>query len=245
MELAGKVCLVTGASGGIGEALGDALTAEGAKVVLFARRKENLQHILARLGEHNAAIAAGDVTNADDLKRAVDLALERFGKLDVLINNAGVAVMARLSSVPVDLFQRGWRTNVLGPVLALQAALPALKTQGGMIVNVSSAMSLHGSATMAVYAASKAALNVLSASMRQELKEFNIQVMTVFPGFIGNDFGLNTLAESEEIAAGRRASSRSRSSRTSADAANDIIAAMKADREFFRSNEEQPLVAPL
>lgn len=246
MNLEGAVALVTGASGGIGEALAVDLQAEGASVVLFARREAELKRVLGRLDADRAAIVVGDVAVRADIERAVQVAEERFGGLDLLINNAGVAVVARISDVPIELLDRGWRTNVLGPILAVQAATPALRRRGGgMIVNISSGMSLRPSATMGIYSMTKAALNVISASLRVELAEDNIRVMTVFPGLIANDFGRNSLAADERLVADRRATSRTRSSRTSEDASRDIIAAIKADQNVFRANPEQSLEVPL
>ncbi|MFN8534484.1 MAG: SDR family NAD(P)-dependent oxidoreductase [Dehalococcoidia bacterium] len=246
MELQGKTVLVTGASGGIGEALAVDLQAEGANVVLFARREEELQRVLGRLDPSRAALVAGDIADPDAVARAVQTTVDRFGGLDLLVNNAGVAVVARLSDAPIELVERGWRTNVLGPILAIQAAVPRIRQRGGgMIVNVSSGMSLRATPTMGIYSMSKAALNLISASLRQELADDGIRVMTVFPGFIANDFGLNSLAADEDLIAGRRAASRTRSSRTSEDASRDIIAAIKADQDVFRSNTEQTLDVPL
>jgi NAD(P)-dependent dehydrogenase (short-subunit alcohol dehydrogenase family) len=246
MDLNGKVCLVTGASGGIGEALAYDLADEGAKVVLFARREELLRQALGTIGEDRAAMVVGDVASADDVQRAVQAAVDRFGGLDVLINNAGVAIVGKLSDVPLELVDRGWRTNVLGVILAIQAATPEIRKRGGgMIVNVSSGMSMRPSPTMGVYSMTKAAVNVISASLREELKDENIRVMTVHPGFIANDFGLNSLAADEDLIADRRTTSRTRSTRTSEDASRDIIAAMKADQDVFRSNLAQPTEVPL
>ena len=243
MDLAGKVSLVTGASGGIGEALARALVAEGGKVVAFARRSSELNRLVAELGE-SAVGVVGDVVNEDDLAKAVKMAIDNFGGLDILVNNAGVAVMAKLSTVKRKDLERGFDVNVVGPVLAYQAALPAIRSRGGgMIVNVSSGFSLNPHATMGVYAATKAALNVLSGSMRKEVAGENITVMTVHPGFIANDFGANTIF-AEDVDADSRKAPRT-VERTSEDAARDMVGAMKADAEVFRSNETQPLVAAL
>ncbi|MCS7001715.1 MAG: SDR family oxidoreductase [Dehalococcoidia bacterium] len=246
VQLAGKTCLITGASGGIGEALGYRMAEQGAYVVLFARRAAALERVAAAIGADRAAVAVGDVTNPDDLRAAVETAVTRFGGLDVLVNNAGVAVMARLATVPVALWEQGFRVNVLGPILALQAALPAMRARGGgLIVNVSSAMSLRPTDSMAIYSATKAALNVISASMRIELERDNIRVLTVFPGLIANDFGKNTLSDDERLVAARRETSWTRTQRTSDDAARDIIAAIHDDASFFRSETRTPLEVPV
>ena len=171
MELKDKVCLITGASGGIDEALSYELAGSGAKVVLFARRAERLAAVAARIGGESSLAVAGDVTKKGDMEAAVAKGLDRFGRLDVLINNAGVAVVGPLSTMPQELMEQGLRTNVVGPVLATQAALLALLEQGsGMIVNVSSGQSLRAGAIGGVYSASKAAMNLISASLREELR---------------------------------------------------------------------------
>lgn len=243
MELARTVSLVTGASSGIGEALARALVAEGGKVVVFARRTNELNRLADELGDSAVAVA-GDIVSTDDVQSAVKAAVNTFGGLDILVNNAGVAVMAKLSTVRREDLERGLDVNVVGPVLAYQAALPEIRKRGrGMIVNVSSGFSLNPHATMGVYAATKAALNVLSGSMRKEVADDNITVMTVHPGFIANEFGAHTIFAEDVDADSRRAPRTV--ARTSEDAARDMIAAMKADLTVLRSNLEQPLVAPL
>ncbi len=248
MELRDKVCLITGGSGGIGEALGRELVAAGAKLVLFARREAELNRIVADLGAENAVAVTGDVTNADDLKAAVQAAVATFGRLDVLVNNAGVMVLAPLTTIPREVIDQGFGTNVIGPILAIQAAVPEIqKTGGGMVVNVSSGMSLRPSPNASIYSAAKAALNLLSASLRVELKDKGIHVMTAHPGLIGNDFGSHLLFADEELVkqVRGRAGTNSTSTRTSEDAGKQIIAAMREDREVTRSNEAAPIEMPL
>ncbi|GIW08579.1 MAG: oxidoreductase [Dehalococcoidia bacterium] len=244
MDLNGKVCLITGASGGIGEAIAYELAKEGASVVLFARRADRLETVAAAIGGERAATVVGDVKNADDIRRAVATAVERFGGLDVLINNAGVSIMGNLHSIPIELVEHGWAVNVIGPILCVQAALPEIEKRGGMIVNISSAMSLRPTKNLAVYSATKAALNVISASLREELRERGVRVLTVHPGFIANEFTRNTLAAPGMEADLQRLTSMP-SGRTSEDAARDIVAAMKADAEVYRSLPEMPLTTPL
>lgn len=235
MEIAGKTALITGASGGIGEALARRMAEAGAGVIAFARRTDRLQALAAA---HPGRIipAGGDVTDTGALQQAVDAARTYFGRLDILVNNAGVAVVGPLATMPRELLERGYAVNVVGPVLALQAAFPLLTRPGGMVINVSSGMSLRPSPGMAVYASSKAALNSLSASMREELRQDGIHVMTVHPGFIGNDFGANSLFSQDADAASRIGTSQTRSARTSDDAARDIMAAIAADESAFLHN---------
>lgn len=243
MELKDKVCLITGASGGIGEALSYELAGSGAKVVLFARRAERLAAVAARIGGESSLDVAGDVTKKGDMEAAVAKGLDRFGRLDVLINNAGVAVVGPLSTMPQELMDQGLRTNVVGPVLATQAAL--LEQGSGMIVNVSSGQSLRAGAIGGVYSASKAAMNLISASLREELREKGIMVMTVHQGFIDNDFRINALSSKDAPSPGERGRPPAANRRTSEDAARDIVEAMRTDQSAYRSNPEQSLQVPL
>ncbi|MFN8534127.1 MAG: SDR family NAD(P)-dependent oxidoreductase [Dehalococcoidia bacterium] len=244
MDLEGKVALITGASGGIGEALALALAAEGVSLVMLARRADQLARVAGRIPPDRTAIVVGDVTHAGDLQRAVALAVERFGGLDLLINNAGVSILGHLQSIPVALFEYGWRVNVIGPISGIQAALPEIERRGGTIVNISSAMSLRPTKNLAVYSATKAALNVISASLREELRDRGVRVLTVHPGFLANDFTRNTMA-APNMERDRQRLQAMPSSRTSADAAGDIVAALKADAEVSRSIPDMPLTSPL
>lgn len=245
MDLAGRICLITGASGGIGEALADALVGAGANVVLLARRADALQVVVSRLGADRTIAVPGDVRRLDDLRRGVQAAVDRWGGLDILINNAGIAVMAKLTTLDESLFDDGFKVNVFGPILGVQAALPALKARGGgYIVNISSAMSLRPTPTLAIYSATKAALNVISASLRLELQNDNIKVMTVHPGYIANEFTRNTHAAGDMQDALDKLQAMP-SDRTSADAANDIVQSLRDDADVFRSIATMSLNVPL
>lgn len=246
MELKDKVCLITGASGGIGEALSYELAGAGSKVVLFARRAERLAVVAERIGAESSLAVTGDVTRLADLEAAVSKGLDRFGRLDVLINNAGVAVVGPLTTMPQELMEQGLRTNVVGPVLATQAVLSALLAQGGgMIVNISSGQSLRPGPISGFYSASKAAMNLISASLREELGKKGTKVMTVHPGWIDNEFRINALSSKDAPAPGERRGPPAANRRTSEDAARDIVEAMRNDQDVYRSNPEQSLQVPL
>ncbi len=244
MELDGKVCLITGASGGIGEALGDELAAAGAKVILVARRGDRLKNVAARIGGESSIAVTGDVTKKSDMEAAVAAGVERFGRLDALINNAGIAVRGPLTTMPQELMEQGLWVNVVGPVLATQASLPALLDGGGMIVNVSSGVSLFPDAVMGVYTSSKAAMNLISASLREELRDRGIHVMTVHPGWIDNEFRANSLY-SDDSPKPDKVARPPVGGRTSADAARDIVEAMRRDQEVLLCGPEYSLEVPL
>ena len=117
VNINGAVALITGASGGIGEALAHEFVGAGAKVVLFARREHDLRRVATDVGLQNAITVTGDVSFRPDLLRAVDVALARFGRLDILINNAGMGAVGRLETLTEEVLDQVWRTNVLGVIL--------------------------------------------------------------------------------------------------------------------------------
>jgi NAD(P)-dependent dehydrogenase (short-subunit alcohol dehydrogenase family) len=237
MNLDGAVALITGGSGGIGAALGEALANKGARVVLLARRADRLGEVVGRIGSERAVAVVGSVTEAEDLRRAVRLAVERFGGLDILVNNAGVGLYGLIESLPADLLLETWKTNVLGVVLAIQAALPELrKSKRALIVNISSITSVMSSPSLAGYAMTKAALNLLTETLRKELRQDGIRVLNIFPGYLGNEFADHAyIVDDSPVAQRLRVT---RPPRTSEDAARDIVMAIEHDLEDWRYEVE-------
>jgi NADP-dependent 3-hydroxy acid dehydrogenase YdfG len=188
--IAGKVVAITGASSGIGRATALLLASKGAKVVLGARRTDKLQElaeqIVAAGGE--AAYAPTDVKQRADLAGLVQLACERFGKLDVLVNNAGIGPISPLDELRVDDWDDMIDVNVKGLLYGIAAALPVFRQQEfGHFVNIASTAGLRVTPTMAVYAASKFAVRAISEGLRQEAGE-KLRVTVVSPGFVHTDF---------------------------------------------------------
>jgi short-subunit dehydrogenase len=184
-----QVVLITGASSGIGEALAREVARQGAAVALLARRADRL----ARLSEeiHAAgrdALAVGcDVANEDDLRRAADLTLETFGRIDVAVANAGFGVVGRIERLTVEDFRRQFEVNVLGVVRTLLATLPALKQTGGTFVIVGSVAGYLPGSRTSPYAASKAALISLAGSLRAELAPAGVAVVLITPGYVASE----------------------------------------------------------
>ncbi len=237
MDVRDKVALITGASGGIGEALARELHAAGAEVVLFARREHELRRVLGDLGEERAMMVVGDVRKPEDLRRGVEATVQRFGRLDILVNNAGVGVVGSLTEMPAELLEEAWRVNVLGPILGVQVALPALRRTGGLIVNISSGQSSRPTPRLAAYGSTKAALNLVSDTLRTELASQGIRVLTVQPGIVFNDFVAHARYTDPEWEENRRRwaeEQRARGGRTSQDAARDILQAIRDDLEEYR-----------
>jgi NADP-dependent 3-hydroxy acid dehydrogenase YdfG len=187
MEIVGSVCIVTGASSGIGAATARLLSELGAHVVLAARRTERIQNLAAELPGSLAVTT--DVTIAENVERLVARTVDTYGKVDVLINNAGQGLHVPLEELdPVDLLAV-FALNVVAPLLGMQTVLSHMRSgSGGAIVNVSSATSLRVFAGLGGYSATKAALNMLSQVGRVEFAPAGIAVSVVYPSVTATEF---------------------------------------------------------
>lgn len=188
--IAGKVVAVTGAGSGIGAATATLLARRGARVVLGGRRLERLEEVAARIAEAGgqAAVAATDVRRRADLEALVALTVERFGRLDVLVNNAGIGPISPMADLRVDDWDAMIDVNLRGVLHGIAAVLPGFAAQGsGQIVNVVSTSGLKIVPTQAVYAATKNAVRTLSEGLRQEAGP-HLRVTVVSPGMVRTDF---------------------------------------------------------
>ncbi|MCI3919572.1 SDR family oxidoreductase [Paenibacillus sp. TRM 82003] len=185
-EWVGKTVLVTGGGSGLGQALVLALVKEGANVAFCGRRAERLQDTAASAeGPGNALPIAADVSVPADAKRFVAEAVEAFGRIDALINNAAVFEAASLLETELDAWNEQFAVNVTGPLMLMQAVLPGMRLQGGgIIVNVTSGMASNGAGGYAAYGASKAALESLTRTSADEEEEHGIRVLLYNPGTI-------------------------------------------------------------
>lgn len=188
MAVEGKVVLVTGASSGIGEATAELLAHRGARLVLGARRGERLAQLAARLGGDDVvAYRATDVRRREDLAALVDVARDRFGRLDVLVNNAGVALTGPLDDQDVAEWDEMIDVNVRGVLHGIAAALPVFRAQGaGHVVTVVSTAGLRIVPEQVVYAATKNAARTLCEGLRQEAGA-DLRVTAVSPGFTATE----------------------------------------------------------
>ena len=171
MSIQGKIVLVTGASSGIGEATARELAARGATVVLGARRADRLEKLVAELRAQGATaeFQALDVTKRDSVADIVRFTRERFGKLDVIVNNAGVMPLSPLDALKVDEWEQMVDVNIKGVLYGIAAALPVFAQQGyGHVINTSSIAAYRAIPTGAVYCATKAAVNFITEGLRQE-----------------------------------------------------------------------------
>jgi NADP-dependent 3-hydroxy acid dehydrogenase YdfG len=186
----GKVVAVTGASSGIGEATALLLAGRGAKLVLGARRSDRLQALVDRIaGAGGEAIhARTDVTRREDLMILVKVACAKFGKLDVLINNAGIGPISPLDDLRVEDWEQMIDVNFKGVLYGIAAALPVFRRQGfGHFVNIISTAGLKVVSVQAVYGATKNAVRTLTEGLRQEAGD-KLRVTGISPGFIHTDF---------------------------------------------------------
>nr|WP_315394627.1 SDR family oxidoreductase [uncultured Duganella sp.] len=195
-----KVVLITGASSGIGEATARHLAARGMHVVLGARRVDRLEAMAAEInaGGGSASVFALDVSNLDSMQRFVDAAVERHGKVDVLINNAGVMPLSKLEALKVDEWNRMIDVNIRGVLHGIAATLPLMqKRRSGQIINLASIGAYTVSPTAAVYCATKFAVAAISEGLRQEVGG-DIRVTVISPGVVESE-----LAESISDPGGR------------------------------------------
>lgn len=184
--ISGKVILITGASSGIGEATALLLAEHGAKLVLGARRGDLLAALAARLEALGgaAAYAVTDVTQRADLAALVQLAQTRFGRLDVVVNNAGIAPLSRLDALCVEDWEAMIDVNLKGLLYSIAAALPIFRQQkSGHFINILSTAGLSIVPTMAVYAGTKNAARTITEGLRQEAGA-QLRVTGISPGFV-------------------------------------------------------------
>ncbi|MRT05475.1 SDR family oxidoreductase [Ewingella americana] len=185
-----KVIVITGASSGLGLAAARRLAQQGACLVLGARRIERLQQLADELnGEGHRAIAVeADVTHLDDVKRLVDSAVQTFGRVDVMVNNAGLMPISALERLKVEDWERTIDVNIKGVLYGIAAALPHMQRQmSGHFVNVASVAGHKIMPNGTVYSASKFAVRALSEGLRQEVKPWNIRTTILSPGAVDTE----------------------------------------------------------
>lgn len=200
MRCKDQVIVITGASMGIGEALAQAFLAEGARVVLSSRDQARLEQVCGRIGsiERTGAIAC-DVQDRGQIENLVRASVERFGRIDVWVNNAGYGMLDPVVSMSMEECRRLFDTNFFGAIDCMQAIAPLFQAQrSGTIINISSVVGHLPVPRMGAYSASKHALNAISEAARLELEPSGVRVMSVCPGRIKTNFGLNTVKRSGE-----------------------------------------------
>jgi 3-oxoacyl-[acyl-carrier protein] reductase len=198
-KLAGKVAVVTGASKGIGAEIAKQLAAEGAAVVVnYASSKAGADRVVAEIvrGDGKAVAVQADMTEPDQIGRLFAEAKRAFGRLDVVVNNAGVYEFAPIEEVTAEHFHKQFDLNVLGLLLATKEAVKHFAPEGGSIVNVSSVVATLAPPQSSVYSATKAAVNAITRSLAQELGARHIRVNSINPGMVETE-GLHSAGFSE------------------------------------------------
>jgi len=186
-NISGKVVVITGASSGLGEATARLLAAQGANLVVGARRKDRLDVLATELGPC-VAVLETDVTKLEEVQALVDLATSRFGRIDVMINNAGVMPLSPLERRKIADWDRMIDVNIKGVLYGIAAALPAMQAQkSGHIINVSSVAGHKVRPGSTVYSATKHAVRALSEGLRQEVKPYNIRTTIISPGAVATE----------------------------------------------------------
>lgn len=186
--LDGKVVVVTGASGGIGEAIARELAGAGARVMLGARRTERLEAIVAALhaAGHTALARPADVTRREDVRALAEAAADAWGPVDVMVNNAGIMPLSPMAAMKVDEWDRMVEVNIKGVLNGIAAVLPEMSARrAGHIVNIASIGALSVVPTAAVYCATKFAVRALSDGLRQEHDA--LRVTCIHPGVVESD----------------------------------------------------------
>jgi NAD(P)-dependent dehydrogenase (short-subunit alcohol dehydrogenase family) len=208
VEIRDKVVLVTGASTGIGLAAAGLLAKNGAVLALNARSTDKLEQVSGELP--GSAVFPADMADEGAVREMIDRILAKFGRLDILINNAGRGMHCPLETIDIAAYRKLLDLNVVGPLVAMQAAIPVMRRQGGgAIVNISSGTALMYAPGLSGYSATKRALNGLSLTARAELAHDKIAVSVVYPYITKSDFYKNLVSNgprpetTDDYAAGR------------------------------------------
>jgi NADP-dependent 3-hydroxy acid dehydrogenase YdfG len=183
-----KVIVITGASSGLGEAAARRLAQDGAKLVLGARRVDRLKALAGELSLNDSAVVQTDVTDRAQVTRLIERAVELHGRIDVVVNNAGLMPSSRLELLKVDEWDQMIDVNIKGVLYGIAAALPHMQAQkSGHIINVSSVVGHKVGPGGVVYAATKHAVRAISEGLRQEVKPYNIRTTIISPGAVATE----------------------------------------------------------
>ncbi|RDC55287.1 SDR family NAD(P)-dependent oxidoreductase [Pedobacter chinensis] len=207
-KLKNKVAVVTGASKGIGASIAKYFAAEGAKVVVnYVSSKEGAEKVVKTITNNGgtAVSVQGDVSKETDVVRLFEETKNAFGTLDILVNNAGIYLYEPIEQISSETFHQQFNINVLGSILAIQAAIKLFGDKGGNIINISSGASNTPLPTGSVYSATKAALDAITIALSKEFSGKNIRINSILPGvvetegshsagFIGSDFEAKLIA---------------------------------------------------
>jgi NAD(P)-dependent dehydrogenase (short-subunit alcohol dehydrogenase family) len=193
-----KVWLITGSSTGFGRSLAEAVLAKGDRLIATARKPEQLSELIAQYPDTARAVRL-DVTKPTEVRKAVDAALQTFGRIDVLVNNAGYGAVGAIEECSDEMIRRQMETNLFGVLDMLRAVLPVMRQQkGGHILNLSSVGGFVSFGAVGIYCATKFAVEALSEALSQEVASLGIKVTIVEPGAFRTDFNGRSLVTPEQ-----------------------------------------------
>ncbi|HEY5917509.1 MAG TPA: SDR family oxidoreductase [Chryseolinea sp.] len=197
----GKVVVITGGSSGIGKALAAEFGAHGSKIMITGRNGFNLEKTVKELEERGVSISGfrGDVSIEDDNRRMAEEAIERYGSIDILINNAGISMRALFEEADVDVIQRVMNTNFFGTVYATKYCLPEIIRNKGSVIGISSIAGFQGLPGRTGYSASKFALNGFLEALRLELSPKGTHVLIACPGFTSTNIRIQALTKNGKV----------------------------------------------
>lgn len=185
MRLQGKVIIVTGSTTGIGKAIAIKCVAEGAKVVIHGLEEAWGQEVVEQLGTENAVLYIDDLANEGSAERLINIAVDKFGKLDALVNNAAIVASSNLETTDKAFMQRLLNVNTIAPFLLIKAALPHLTKQHGCVLNIGSVNAYSGEPNLLAYSVSKGALMTLTRNLGDTLhRENGVRVNQINPGWV-------------------------------------------------------------
>jgi len=238
-----QVIWITGASSGMGEAMAMQLSAAGAKLVLSARRKEELERVQKALSHpENAIVLPLDLADNKDFSGHVSQVVDHFGRIDVLINNGGISQRGEASQTPMEIDRQIMEINYFGNVALTKAVLPTMQTQkSGYIVVISSISGKFGFFQRSAYSASKHALQGFYESLRLEEEKNNVDVSIVFPGLIQTQISVNALNSSGETH-GKMDNNQAKGITAARCAAGILSGMTKRDKEIFVGGKEMKSV---
>ena len=227
-----KIIWITGASSGIGEALAYVCANEGAKIVISARRENELKRVAdnCKIDSKNILILPIDLEKTENIQTKVDLVLEKFGQIDILVNNSGLGHRTKAVNTSTEIDRKVMEVNFFGTINLTKAVAKQMQKQKqGKIVVISSIMGKYGMPLYSTYSASKHALYGYFESLRQELFKDNIKVLIVSPGFINTDVSTKLLRE-DGTEYGIKSDAQEKGMKAS-DCANGILKAIKSNKD--------------
>lgn len=197
MDIKDKVVIITGASSGIGLATAKLLSQKGAKVVLVARSKDKLEKLSKSL--QNSLVIQTDMADENQIKEMVAKTVKHFGRVDILINNAGIGYDSLIGNIEAEKFRYLFELDLLGVTIAIREVIPYMKKQKeGSIINISSGTALMALPSMSPYSSLKRAVVGVSLTAREELKKYGINVSVVYPYITSTNFEKNTLKSGKQ-----------------------------------------------